>query len=67
MAKRESKIAKGVVKAYVSIENAVVGSYKAVETATVDAYKRVEDTAVRIGRSLAEEYDRQKGEPKNEE
>ena len=77
MTKRAEKIVKGAVKAYTGIETAVVGGYKAiegaavggykaVETATVDAYKRVEDTAVRIGRSLVEEYDRQKGAKKSE-
>lgn len=64
-------IKKGAVKAYVGIENAVVGGYKAVETRTVESYKAVEDAfvgaykaietkAVNFGRSLVEEYDRQK-------
>lgn len=77
MTKRAEKIVKGAVKAYTSVETAVVdgykaiegvavGGYKAVESATVDAYKRIEDTAVRIGHSLVEEYDRQKSAKKSE-
>lgn len=77
MSKKGEKIVAGAVKAYTNvekvvvesykaIESAAVGGYKAVESATVDAYKRVEDTAVRIGHSLTEEYDRQKGAKKKE-
>ena len=70
--KREKKsLTRGVVKTYVGIENAVVGSYKAIETgvvkgykavegAFVGAYKGVEKSAVNLGKSFMEEYDRQK-------
>ncbi len=69
--KEKRSLKKGVVKAYVGIENAVVGSYKAIENgvvksykavedATVGAYKSVEDTAVNMGKSLVEEYNKQK-------
>lgn len=67
--KRDLK--KGVVKTYVAIENGVVGSYKAIENgvvksykavedATVGAYKSIEDSAKNIGKSLMEEYNKQK-------
>jgi hypothetical protein len=45
---------------YKTIENAAVNSYKAVEKAAVGGYKKIEDKAVEFGRSLAEEYERQK-------
>lgn len=54
------KIVKGVVKTYTGIENAVVGSYKAIENGVVGGYKAVENAAVNLGKSLVEEYDRQK-------
>lgn len=54
------KIVKGVVKTYTGIENAVVGSYKAIENGVVGGYKAVENAAVNLGKSLIEEYDRQK-------
>ena len=54
------KIIKGVVKTYTGIENAVVGGYKAIENGVVGGYKAVENAAVNLGKSLIEEYDRQK-------
>ena len=53
-------IEKGVVGGYKAIESGVVGGYKAVESATVEAYKSVEDTAIHMGKSLMEEYNKQK-------
>lgn len=73
---REKRSVKsGVVKAYVGIENAVVGSYKAIENgvvkgykavedATVGAYKEIEGSAKNMGKSLVEEYNKQKSEKK---
>lgn len=55
-----------VVRGYKAIENGVVGGYKAVEDATVGAYKSVEDTAKYMGRSLVEEYNRQKSKSNKE-
>lgn len=40
----------------------MVNGYKAVENAAVGAYKKVESSAVNFGKSLIEEYDRQKSE-----
>lgn len=56
------EIENAVVGGYKAIENAVVDGYKAVENATVDSYKSIEDTAVNIGKSLMEEYNKQKRE-----
>ena len=67
----KSRIKEGVVSAYVGIEKAVVDGYKAIEegvvkgykaieTSTVESYQRIEDTAVRMGKSLMEEYAEQK-------
>lgn len=55
-------IEEAVVGGYQAIENGVVSGYKAVENSAVGAYKAVETTAVNFGRSLVEEYDRQKDE-----
>lgn len=84
--KKKRNIKKGIVKAYIGIENAVVGSYKAIENgvvgvykaiengavkgykavedATVGAYKEVENSAKNMGKSLVEEYNKQKSENK---
>ena len=69
--KKKRSLKKGIVKTYIGIENAVVGSYKAiengavkgykaVENATVGAYKEIEDSAKNMGKSLVEEYNKQK-------
>lgn len=55
-------IENGVVGGYKAIENGAVKGYKAVENATVGAYKSIEDTAVNMGKSLVEEYNKQKSE-----
>lgn len=60
MTKKVSEVKEGVVETYISIENAVVDSYKTIEKAAVGGYKKIEDKAVEFGRSLAEEYGRQK-------
>lgn len=76
MTKQEKKIAEDIVKTYASIESAVVDGYKYIESAavngykkvedtTVDTYKRIEDKATLLGRSLMEEYDRQKQTKEN--
>lgn len=49
-----------LVKTYVGIESAVVDGYKAIENGVVGGYKAVENAAVNLGKSLIEEYDRQK-------
>ena len=53
-------IEKSVVGSYKAIENGAVKSYKAVEDATVGAYKEVENSAKNMGKSLVEEYNKQK-------
>ena len=54
-------IENGVVNSYKAIEHGVVSGYKAVESATVDQYRSIEDSARRLGCSLTEEYHRLKG------
>lgn len=60
LVKTYTSIENAVVDGYKAIENGVVGGYKAVEGAAVGAYKAVETSAVNFGKSLIEEYDRQK-------
>ena len=53
-------IENGVVGGYKAIENGAVKGYKAVEDATVGAYKEIEGSAKNMGKSLVEEYNKQK-------
>jgi dihydroflavonol-4-reductase len=57
-------IENGVVGGYKAIENGAVKGYKAVEDATVGAYKEIESSAKNMGKSLVEEYNKQKSEKK---
>lgn len=69
--KKKRSLKSGIIKAYIGIEKSVVGSYKAIENgavksykavedATVGAYKEVENSAKNMGKSLMEEYNKQK-------
>ena len=69
--KKKRSLKSGIIKAYIGIEKSVVGSYKAIENgavksykavedATVGAYKEVENSAKNMGKSLVEEYNKQK-------
>ena len=60
-------IENGVVGGYKAIENGAAKGYKAVEDATVGAYKEIEDSAKNMGKSLVEEYNKQKSEKKSEQ
>lgn len=53
-----TSIESGITKGYKTVEESVVDGYQIVEDNVVEAYKKIESSAINLGNSLIEEYDK---------